>query len=654
MSSANLESIIANYEEVCGSHPGADICDFAPDREDENYREIVTELIRVDLELCWKTRRRKTIEDYTCLFPDVIADKQCLDQIAFEEYRLRASSGEEVTPLDYATRYAINANFWPVLSTPNESRKNADKTDASKKLPELPELPVSSSTFQTEPNLAGRLISGQLASMPTVENSLHRRLRFIGLTIFISLLYLSLLGWLNPGVKKVGLFLGESWLHWLNAFCLIVCSVVCFILWSRRRIQLTKLRTLELILFGSVLLELSSGLANDLFFDRELDIPLSENVLYRDHALFHYSSSWSLPFFALIVAYGTLVPSSWKRCRIIVTVIAIMPITICAVAEISLYDPSFRLFQSFLLQMVLWMAIGAAIAIYGVRRLEESMQQMIRSGKLGKYRLIRRIGTGGMGEIFEAEHTLLNRRCAIKIMHPKWSLHPHLKTRFEREVQVLAGISHPNVVQIHDFGFTNESIFYYVMEFLDGKNLEQAVIENERLQPRKAIEILSQVADALAVIHRGGIVHRDIKPSNIFLADSGGKKTAKLLDFGLIKSVSSLESDQQLTQDGAIIGTPAYMSPEQAAGQNVDHRTDIYCLGAVAHFVLTGNHAFARTTAVETLTAHINSDPPPLGIGDDPISRELQDILFRCLAKDPKYRFQTAEELSEALHAIKV
>ncbi len=647
MASADLESIIANYEEVCGSDPGADIREFAPDRADENYREIVTELIRVDLELCWTTKNRKTIEDYACLFPNVIADKQCLDQIAFEEYRLRTSSGEDVTPLDYATRYAINANFWPVLSTPNEPQKNADKTDASKILPELPELPISSSTFQTEPNLAGRLISGQLASMPTVENSLHRRLRFIGLTIFISLLYLSFLAWFNPNVAKVGLFLGSQWLHWLNAFCLIVCSVVCFILWSRRRIQLTKLRTLELILFGSVLLELSFGLANDLFIDLELERPFDE------HEMFHYASSWSLPFFALIVAYGTLVPSSWKRCTIIVSVIAIMPITICTVAAVFLDEFSATFFQSFLMQMLLWMATGAAIAIYGVRRLEESMHQMIRSGKLGRYRLIRRIGIGGMGEIFEAEHTLLNRRCAIKVMHPKWSLHPHLKTRFEREVQVLAGIAHPNVVQIYDFGFTNESIFYYVMEFLEGKNLEQAVIENERLQPRKAIEILSQVADALAVIHRGGIIHRDIKPSNIFLADSGGKKTAKLLDFGLIKSVSSLEPDQQLTQDGAIIGTPAYMSAEQAAGQKVDHRTDIYCLGAVAYFALTGNHAFARTSAVETLMAHINSDPPPLGIGDDPISRELQDILFRCLAKDPKNRFQTAEELSEALHAIK-
>ena len=652
MQSTDLESIVADFERAYASAPArVDIRDFVS-KDDENYLEIATELIRVEIELRWETEHRKTLEDYRSHFPDVLQDKQSFDQIAFDEYRLRVDSGEEVTPSDYQAKYSIQAYHWPVQQKSSEhNEKKIKPHDASNDQPEfLDTSSLHGSLQNTHPDLAARIVSGQLSSTPTVENSLHRRLRYISLTILLTLLYLSFLSWMNPATK-VGLFLGSSWLHWFNGLCLLVCGTICILLWTRHRIQLSHLRMLELVLFGSVLAELSSGLAVDLFVDEELTRPL--NAVDHDHALFHYASSWSLPFFALIVAYGILVPSNWRRCTVIVSVIAIIPIVICAIAAIVLNAFTLSFFQSFFLQMVIWMVTAAAIAIYGVRRLEESRARLLKSGKLGKYQLIRKIASGGMGDVFLAEHTLMNRRCAIKLMHGKWSLDPDLLARFEREVQVLAGISHPKIVQIYDFGNTNEGIFYFVMEYLEGQNLKQLVEENGSMSPREVIEIASDVADALHVVHRGGIIHRDIKPSNILLSTSKSERNTKLLDFGLIK-VDSRQHHNQITQDGAIIGTPAYMSPEQAAGREIDQRTDLYSLAAVAYFALTGQHIFERATTAETLTAHIVSPPPPIIETDNSIPSQLLEVLNRCLSKDPGCRFSTTAEFAEALRHIDV
>ncbi len=333
---------------------------------------------------------------------------------------------------------------------------------------------------------------------------------------------------------------------------------------------------------------------------------------------------------------------------------AIIPIAICTIAAITFHGFMLSFFRSFFLQMGMWMATAAAIAVYGVRRLEESRYRLLKSGKLGKYQLIRRIAEGGMGEVFLAEHTLMNRHCAMKLINPRWSLDPELLGRFEQEVQVLAGISHPNVVQIFDFGFTDEGIFYCVMEYLEGRNLQDIVNETGPMSARKLIKILLEVGDALDVIHTGGIIHRDVKPSNIMLSKSSSGETAKLLDFGLIKVVSRQDQEQQLTQEGAIIGTPAYMSPEQAAGDEVDHRTDIYSLGAVACFAMTGIHIFERSSTVETMTAQIVAEVPSMAETNNPIPPQLQDFLYRCLSKDPGCRFQTAAEFSQSLRRINV
>lgn len=638
MNQSNIDTIVASYEKAFANDQSVNIREFIPDNL-SNKHEVLTELIRVDMELRWNSSRRLTIEDYSHDFAYVSQNENWFLLILFEEYRLRVSNGEDVTPFDYQEQYSVNVNHWPVLSTNDSESGDKPSQDDFFGIPDSKQV--------TNPDLVARIVDGKLATVPTSESLLHSRLKFFSLAVLVSLAYLSILAWVNP-VTKVGLFLGSPWLLWINGICLALCTVISVLLWSRSRIHLTSLRILELILFGSILAELSCGIISDLFFDRELSRPITEG----EHSLFHYASSWSLPFFALIVAYGTLIPSSWLRCTVVVVVIAVVPIAVCTVAAIALHEFSMSFFQSFFLQMLIWMASACLIAIFGVRRLEETQDRFSKSGKLGAYQLIRQIATGGMGQVFLAEHRLLRRKCAVKLMHSKWSSDINLLTRFEREVQVLAGISHPNVVQVYDFGFTNDGVFYYVMEFLEGMDFKKSVELNGPYTYIETVETLIQLADALSVIHNGGIVHRDLKPGNVFAAKSGGNVTAKILDFGLLKFESDLGGDAQLTEAGAIIGTPAYMSPEQAVGKDVDHRTDIYSLGAIGYFLLTGRDVFERSTSVETLNDHIKT-APNLAIpeGDNP--SVLEPVLLRCLAKDRRCRFQSAQELSEALKRSK-
>ena len=636
MKFTSLDSIISEYENAYSSNRSTDLRDFVSDQDCERI-DVLVELIRVDMELRWDTDQRNSIQEYLEWFPILVEDESGVEQILFEDYRLRVSSGEDLSPFDYQDQYSINVYHWPVLSDSSDSdlASNSGITVAEQgEIEDWEAAPEEAGT--THPDLAARITDGQLANMTTVESSLHARLRFFSAALVISLLYLSVLSWFNP-TSKVGLFLGSTWLIWVNGICLILCTVLCATLWYFKRIELSYLRVIESVMFGLVLAELSSGLISDLFIDEELTRPMAEG----EHALFHYASSWSLPFFALIVAYGTLIPSTWRRCTLIVSGIAIMPILICTIAVISYHEFSFSFFQSFFVQMVIWMVSGCLIAIYGVRRLEQTQARISKSGKLGKYQLIRRVGIGGMGQVYMAEHRLLRRKVAVKLMHPRWTKEPDVVTRFEREVQVLAGIRHQNIVQVYDFGYTTEGVFYYVMEFLDGMDLKKKVGESGALPTKQTVEVLVQISDALHMIHSGGIVHRDLKPANIFLEVTSDAISAKLLDFGLLKLDIPRDDDKQLTQVGEIIGTPAYMSPEQAAGRVVDHRTDIYSLGAIGCYLLTGADLFVRRTHVETLNDHIKSAPKIVVTNTDcPMLKMLHEILLRCLAKDPRCRFQ--------------
>ncbi len=636
MSDRDLDETVASFEAAFSSDFRPNISDYLPHNTLDQNPDIVTELIRVDIELSQQHGFSYFLEEYKRLFPTVFANSRCCDRIYFEDYRTRIDSGETLSPSDYQREFGIKTYHWPVLRDGSIERSLSMPSESGWE---------PSSAESTHPDLVANLTSGQLGGPTSVETLLRHRLRFIGLTFSICLLYFAILAVLNPG-NKVALFLEGNWLKWLNACQLLICIGITTFLFAFRKIDLSVLRILEVVLFGLMLMELGCGLASDLFIDLELVLPMKEG----DHALFHYSSSWSLPFFALIVGYGTLVPSGWKRCTMIVSGMAIVPVIISLTAALLLYGVDIPFLRSFLLQMILWMATAAAIAVYGVRRLELVHQQVLRSGKLGRYRLIKQIASGGMGEIYLAEHQVLNTRCAIKLMHPKWSRDPQLFARFEREVQVLAGLSHPNSVQIFDFGYTDDGVFYYVMEYLDGSDLDRIVGSHGALPVSQVLDILFQVAEALQALHRSGLVHRDVKPSNIFLCNSGKPHRIKLLDFGLVKPIFPGDSAiHQLTIDGTIVGTPAFMSPEQARGYELDARSDIYSLGAVAYYLLAGKLPFAGLSVVETLVAQIQDVPVSIQSLNSDVVDEFAEVINRCLAKDPACRFPDMAQLIDSL-----
>jgi serine/threonine-protein kinase len=262
-----------------------------------------------------------------------------------------------------------------------------------------------------------------------------------------------------------------------------------------------------------------------------------------------------------------------------------------------------------------------------------------------------KIGAGGMGEVYRADHLLLRRPCAIKLIRPERAGDPALLQRFEREVQAIATLTHPNAVQLFDYGRAEDGTFYYVMEYLPGLTLEQIVEQNGPLPQARAVHFLRQICGALREAHGIGLIHRDLKPSNVMICTRGGvPDTAKLLDFGLVRPIGGGAGDSKVTQDGALTGTPAYMSPEQAGGQDtLDARSDIYSLGAVAYFVLTGQPPFAGRSTVKMLAAHLYEQPAPVITHRADVPPQLEAVIVKCLAKAPADRFANVQSLESAL-----
>jgi serine/threonine-protein kinase len=258
-----------------------------------------------------------------------------------------------------------------------------------------------------------------------------------------------------------------------------------------------------------------------------------------------------------------------------------------------------------------------------------------------------------MGEVYRAEHRLLRRPCAIKLIRPEQAGDPRNLVRFEREVQATATLTNWHTVEVYDYGHAADGTFYYVMEYLPGLTLEELVSRQGPLAPHRVVHLLRQMCIALREAHAIGLIHRDIKPGNIIVGERGGMSdVAKLLDFGLVRVPERDPVEQKLTQTGSTVGTPAYMAPEQAAGdETLDGRTDIYSLGAVAYFLLTGRPPFVEKTAVRVLAAHLHERATPPSVFRPEVPSALEAVVLRCLEKKPERRFQTIVELHEACAA---
>lgn len=266
---------------------------------------------------------------------------------------------------------------------------------------------------------------------------------------------------------------------------------------------------------------------------------------------------------------------------------------------------------------------------------------------LGKYELLERIGRGGMAEVYKAYHAALDRHVAIKVLHPFLSEDPAFKERFESEARNVARLRHPNIVQVYDFEHdTVRDLYYMVMEYIDGPTLSARLMALEfqglRFPIAEAIDITRHLADALAYAHARGMVHRDIKPGNIMF-DSDGRVV--LTDFGIARIVSG----PSMTASGSMVGTPAYMSPEQGLGQPGDHRSDIYSLGVVLYQLVTGTVPFSADTPIAIVLQHVN-DPllPPSSLNPE-VPEALERIIYKALAKSPDERYQNVEEMKAHL-----
>ena len=252
-----------------------------------------------------------------------------------------------------------------------------------------------------------------------------------------------------------------------------------------------------------------------------------------------------------------------------------------------------------------------------------------------------------MGVVYRARHAMLRRPTAIKLLKPERMGEAGLR-RFEREVQLTAGLSHPNTVTVFDYGRTPDGVFYYAMEYLEGLGLDQLVAADGPQTPGRAVHILRQVLEALAEAHGVGLVHRDVKPGNIILCERGGlSDVAKVVDFGLVKE---LEAEGDVTHDAALVGTPLYLAPEAIRSPAADARADLYSLGAVAYFLLTGQHVFEGRTIIEICGHHLHTPPtPPSERLGRPLPAALEAWVLACLEKDPARRPASASEAAARL-----
>jgi serine/threonine-protein kinase len=409
------------------------------------------------------------------------------------------------------------------------------------------------------------------------------------------------------------------------------------------------LRGIELTLFGLLLANQSWEFAFDLFRFPQFSglgewAGTSEN---NGSFLWFHSAYESLSFFILIVTYATLIPSDWRRCTLVVGVIAATPLVISAVACFSTAVSPSTLLSYHVLPMSIYLGIAVAIAAFGTHRVEALRRAAAEARELGQYRLTRRLGSGGMGEVYLAEHRLLKRPCAVKLIRPDKAADPQSLRRFEREVQATAALTHPNAIQVFDYGHTPDGTFYYAMEYLPGPTLEELVRRDGPLPPGRAVRLLRQVCGALAEAHRTGLVHRDVKPGNVIVCDRGGvADVAKLLDFGLVRDIQPGAAGE--TAAGAITGTPQYMAPEQASGKTVDARCDVYAVGGVAYFLLTGRPPFDGRTAMQMIAAHLCESPEPPSSHRHDLPSDLERAILRCLAKSPTDRFPDMETLDAA------
>ena len=525
----------------------------------------------------------------------------------------------------------------------------------------MEEYPIMSGTRDQGSTTDRPLPSPTGSLVPAVETAdrfaeelrrlLRSRLVLVHLLSLASISLLAILSLLVPGDDP--LLKPDLGYSWTFAIPLTQCLLGAIILSRRPGMSIRALRGWELFHFGVM--------ATEFALLRYVTLTFAANRVAGPSAGAGPSAVIGLTgmatlqgFLTLILAYGALIPNNRGRSLTVIAALSVIPFAIILAAVQARPEALGEHAAAMLVQCALGLVFPAGIGVFVATRTSALQRQAFeaerRSEQIAQYTLKRRVGRGAMGEVWLAEHALLKRPCAIKFIRPELAANPLVAARFAREVQAVTGLSHANTIRVYDYGQSADGSFYFVMEFLDGPTLEQLVLRSGPLDPARAIHLLRQLCGALGEAHQGGLVHRDLKPGNVIITTLGGQRdVVKLLDFGLVQDLSG-DRDGRLTITGAILGTPAYMSPEQAAGSEVvDARGDVYGLGALAFFLLTGRPPFSRRTIGEYLFAHCSEIPPAVGEIRPGTPDDLSAVVARCLEKEPARRFGSALELEQAL-----
>ncbi len=506
------------------------------------------------------------------------------------------------------------------------------------------------STFEME------LLEGDEGSLESPSSLLQTRLRFAALALGIGFTGFCGWSWLHKITGGVSGILDLPELLFESFLTCALLGMAWWLGWVPKASQAC-LRWCELVVFGLPAIFFAILQYKELLF-------IVANFAVVPHMPI---SSW----LTLIYAYAIFMPHSWRHVLWVVTSIAAMPIIATFVCMLFHADTrsSIMFDPSSTVEMVLVLSLSVFTSVWSVIMVTHLQRKADQAKELGRYRLKEKLGSGGMGDVYLAEHRLMKRPCAIKVIRPDKSGDPRAIARFEREVRATAKLRHWNSVSIYDYGRTRDGKFFYVMEYLTGLSLQELVKRRGPLSPARAVYLLKQICRALVEAHGIPLVHRDIKPANVMVTELGGQyDMAKLLDFGLAKPASGDTESQELSEltlAGSLTGSPLYISPEQAMGDvGPDHRSDIYGVGGIAYYMLTGQPPFPSGPTLKILMAHVHEVPLPPSVKraqviptaptrpNAHVSQGLDDVILRCLAKSPKDRFQSVRDILRALEEL--
>ncbi len=483
------------------------------------------------------------------------------------------------------------------------------------------------------------------------ETDTARRRRLLAAAVCLAVTFGLLLVWVfssdNPGTLTAD---GSRYSLRVALILLrgLLAAAIAGLLWSKVPLSHGRLRLVEYVLFLGLTLLL---MASQYFVGLDLMRRGTEYV----PIVLAFVKDGVIQMLALMMIYGTLIPNTSAVAARALIAMFVGPVATmfllrlysgpaAVVAKLSAAEEAGS--------NILFLGMGTALAIYGSYLLNGLRSQLSAARKFGQYKLVRRLGVGGMGEVYLAEHALLKRPCALKLIKPEASADPLALARFEREVQSSARLAHHNTIDIFDYGHAADGTFYYVMEYLAGMSLADLVKAYGPLPSGRMIYLFRQVCAGLAEAHGLGLIHRDLKPANLFVAMLGGETdVAKVLDFGLVKPTTGPAS-AALTADLIVSGTPLYMAPEQAmADRSLDARADIYALGAMMYHALTGRPPFQGESPFAVMMAHARDPVAPPSKLRPGLPRDVEDVILRCLAKKRSDRYPSVKALGEALAA---